>query len=80
MTGNLSMGAGNITDVQELSMADQHPLYIGNAVHTAGTSGVRITSTTNDEAAVVSPDSQSTYKPINVGSPTAPIMLLIWLI
>lgn len=72
MTGDISMGAGNITNVQELSTADQHPLYIGNVVHPTGTAGVRITSTTNDEAAVVAPDSQSTYKPINVGSPTAP--------
>lgn len=72
MSGDISMAASNITDVQELSTADQHPLYLGNVVHPAGTAGVRITSTTNDEAAVVSPSSQSTYRPINVGSPTAP--------
>ena len=72
MDGNLSMAANSITDVQEISTADQYPLYIGNIVHTAGTNGVRITSTTNNEAAVLAPDSQSTYRPINVGTPTAP--------
>lgn len=72
MEGNLSMAANNITDVQELSTADQYPLYIGNVIHPDGTSGVRITSTTNNEAAVVSPSSQTTYRPINVGTPTAP--------
>ena len=72
MDGNLSMAANSITDVQEISTADQYPLYIGNIVHTTGTNGVRITSTTNNEAAVLAPDSQSTYRPINVGTPTAP--------
>lgn len=72
MSGNINMGAGTISYVQELSTADQHPLYLGNIIHPDGTAGVRITSTTNDEAAVVSPSSQSVYKPINVGTPSAP--------
>ena len=72
MSGGINMGAGTISYVQELSTADQHPLYLGNIIHPEGTSGVRITSTTNDEAAGVSPSSQSVYKPINVGAPTAP--------
>lgn len=70
--GNLSMANNNITDVQELRIDGEYPLYLGNVIHPAGTNGVRITSTTNNEAAVVATDSQSVYKPINVGTPTAP--------
>lgn len=70
--GNLSMANNNITDVQELRIDGEYPLYLGNVIHPTGTSGVRITSTTNNEAAIVATDSQSVYKPINVGTPTAP--------
>lgn len=72
MTGNISMGANSITDVQEIQVNPANPVYIGSVVHKQGTTGVKITATTNHELAVVSPDSQSTYKPINVGNPTAP--------
>lgn len=70
--GDISMANNKITDVQELRIDGEYPLYLGNVIHPAGTSGVRITSTTNNEAAVVATDSQSAYKPINVGTPTAP--------
>lgn len=72
LEGNLSMANNNITDVQELKVDGEYPLYLGNVIHATGTNGVRITATTNNEAAVVSTDSQSTYRPINVASPTAP--------
>lgn len=72
MTGNISMGANSITDVQEIQVNPANPVYIGSVVHKQGATGVKITATTNHELAVVSPDSQSTYKPINVGNPTAP--------
>lgn len=72
LEGNLSMGNNNITDVQELKVDGEYPLYLGNVIHATGTNGVRITATTNNEAAVVATDSQSTYRPINVGTPTAP--------
>lgn len=71
MTGPISMAANSITDVQELSTADTHPLILGNVIRSSS-DGVRITSTTNNEAAVVAPNSQSEYRPINVGEPTAP--------
>ena len=71
MSGSVSMGANSITAVQELSTADTHPLILGNVIHQSA-DGVRITSTTNNEAAVVAPNSQSEYRPINVGEPTAP--------
>lgn len=71
LSGNLSVGNNNITDVQELKVDGQYPLYLGNVIHSTGTQGVRLTCTTNNEAAVVSTDSQSTYRPINVGNPTA---------
>lgn len=72
LEGNLSMGNNNITDIQELKVDGEYPLYLGNVIHAVGTNGVRITATTNNEAAVVATDSQSVYKPINVGAPTAP--------
>lgn len=71
MSGNLSMGANNITDVQEIQVNPQNPVYIGSVIHSAGASGVRVTATTNGELAVVAPDSQASYRPINVGNPTA---------
>lgn len=71
MDGNLGMGANNITDVQELQVNPLNPIWIGSVIHTEGTPGVKITATTNNELAVVAPDSQSNYKPINVGNPTA---------
>lgn len=70
LAGDLSMGSNNITDVQELKVDGQYPLYLGNVIHSSGTQGVRMTCTTNGEAAIVAPDSQSVYRPINVGSPT----------
>lgn len=71
LDGNLSMGGANITDVQEIQVNPANPVYIGSVVHAQGTNGVRLTATTNDELAVVAPDSQSTYKPVHVGNPTA---------
>lgn len=71
MDGNLSMGGANITDVQELQVNPANPVFIGSVIHQQGTVGVRITATTNHELAVVAPDSQSTYRPINVANPTA---------
>lgn len=71
INGNISMANNAITDVQELQVSGQHPLFLGNVIHAAGQAGVRIAATTNGEAAVVAPDSQSTYRPINVGNPTA---------
>lgn len=71
MQGDLNMGANSLTYVQELSTADTHPLILGNVIHSSS-DGVRITSTTNNEAAVVAPNSQSEYRPINVATPTSP--------
>lgn len=71
MDGNLSMAANNIIDVQEIQINPANPMYIGSVIHTEGTPGVKITATSNHELAVVAPDSQSDYKPINVGNPTA---------
>lgn len=72
LDGDLSMANNSITDVQELKVDGEYPLYLGNVIHATGTNGVRITATTNNEAAVVATDSQSTYRPINVATPTAP--------
>ena len=71
MDGNLSMANNNIIDIQELQINPANPVYIGSVIHTQGTPGVRVTATSNHELAVVAPDSQSEYKPINVADPTA---------
>lgn len=71
LDGNLSMGANNITDVQEIQVNPANPIYIGSVIHAQGTTGVKISATTNGELAVVAPDAQANYKPINVGNPTA---------
>ncbi len=70
MTGDISMGANAITDVQELRTADENPLILGNVIRQNQTTGVRLTATTDGEAACLAPNSQSTYRPINVAGPT----------
>lgn len=72
MTGNLNMGSNAITHVQKIYVDGQANLYLGSVVEKAGTSGVRLTGTTSNEAAFVKPTSQNEYVPVLVGNPTAP--------
>lgn len=72
MTGNLNMGSNAITNVQKIYVDGQANLYLGSVVEKAGTSGVRLTGTTSNEAAFVKPTSQNEYVPVLVGNPTAP--------
>lgn len=72
MTGNINMGSNAITNVQKIYVDGQANLYIGSVVEKAGTSGVRLTGTTSNEAAFVKPTSQNEYVPVLVGNPTAP--------
>ena len=70
MDGTLNMGANMIINIQKLHVNGEAPIFIGSTIEPVGTLGVRITGTTDNEAAVVSPSSHSTYKPIRVGPPT----------
>lgn len=72
MTGNINMGSNAITHVQKIYVDGQANLYLGSVVEKAGTSGVRLTGTTSNEAAFVKPTSQNEYVPVLVGNPTAP--------
>lgn len=72
MTGNINMGSNAITNVQKIYVDGQANLYLGSVVEKAGTSGVRLTGTTSNEAAFVKPTSQNEYVPVLVGNPTAP--------
>lgn len=71
MTGNINMGSNTITNVQKIYVDGQANLYLGSVVEKAGTSGVRLTGTTSNEAAFVKPTSQNEYVPVLVGNPTA---------
>lgn len=71
MTGNINMGSNAITNVQKIYVDGQANLYLGSVVEKAGTSGVRLTGTTSNEAAFVKPTSQNEYIPVLVGNPTA---------
>ena len=71
MTGNINMGSNAITNVQKIYVDGQANLYLGSVVEKAGTSGVRLTGTTSNEAAFVKPTSQNEYVPVLVGNPTA---------
>lgn len=72
MTGNINMGSNAITHVQKIYVDGQANLYLGSVVEKAGTTGVRLTGTTSNEAAFVKPTSQNEYVPVLVGNPTAP--------
>lgn len=71
MSGNINMAANNITNIQKVHVNGQAPLYLGSTIEQAGTTGVRLTGTTGGTAAFVAPDSQSTYRAVAVGDPTA---------
>lgn len=71
MDGAINMASNNITNVQKVHVNGQAPLYLGSTIEQAGTAGVRLTGTTGGTAAFVAPDSQSTYRAVAVGDPTA---------
>ncbi len=69
-TMDLDLDAHNIKNAGCISTNGAHPVHFGATVFSKGTSGVKLTSTNNDELAVVKPETIDTYVPINVGSPT----------
>lgn len=71
MAGDLNMGSNSISNIHSLHVeGEEAPIFIGSEIEAVGTSGVRIAGMSEGDAAVLSPSSQTTYKPIRVGTPT----------
>lgn len=69
-TMDLNLDAHSIKNAGGISTNGAHPIHFGATVFDKGTAGVKLTSTNNDELAVVKPDTIDSYVPINVGAPT----------
>ena len=72
MSGGIDMQENAITNVQKLHIDGQAALYLGQTIEKSGTQGVRLTGTTNNQAAFVKPDKQTEYVPVSVGTPSSP--------
>lgn len=71
LTGDLSMGANSILDVQKLHIDGQAPFYLGQVIDRATPNKPRLTGVVNSNAAAfVRSDSQSEYVPLFVGTPS----------
>lgn len=68
-TMDLDLDAHSIKNAGGISTNGAHPVHFGATVFPKGTVGVKLTSTNNDELAVVKPETIDTYVPINVGEP-----------
>lgn len=69
-TMDLDLDAHSIRNAGGISTNGAHPIHFGATVFPKGTVGVKLTSTNNDELAIVKPESIDTYIPVNVGEPT----------
>lgn len=71
LSGNISMGANSIVDIQKLHIDGQAPLYIGQVIEKNVSNKPRLTGVVNSNAAAfVKSDSQSEYVPLFVSTPT----------
>lgn len=70
-TMDLDLDAHSIKNAGGISTNGAHPIHFGATVLPQGTAGVKLTSTNNDELAVVEPDSIDKYAPVHVGVPSA---------
>lgn len=71
MTGDLDMNTHALKNVQEIEFANSGAgLYVGSVIEPAGTTGARLSGTTTNRAAFVKPDTQASYVPVSVGTPT----------
>lgn len=68
---DLDLDAHSIKNAGGISTNGAHPIHFGATVFPKGTVGVKLTTTNNDELAVVKPETIDEYVPINVGVPTA---------
>lgn len=69
-TMDLDLDAHSIKNAGGISTNGAHPVHFGATVFPKGTVGVKLTSTNNDELAVVKPESIDTFVPVNIGEPT----------
>lgn len=72
MSGNIDMDDHSIIDVAEVELPNSGAgLYIGSVIQPEGTTGARLTGTTDGGAAVVEADKQAVYATLAVGAPTS---------
>ena len=68
---DLNMNEHGIVNAHRISTDGPAPLYIGATIEAAGTNAPRLTGATDGSAAFVKADTQNTYIPVSVGTPTA---------
>ena len=68
---DLNMNEHGIVNAHRISTDGPAPLYIGATIEAAGTTAPRLTGATDGSAAFVQADTQNTYIPVSVGTPTA---------
>lgn len=66
----LNADGSAIINASKLSTNDAVPLFIGATIESSTTNGVRLTSTTDQAAAFVLPNTQNTYVPLYIANPT----------
>lgn len=69
MLGNIDMNEYALINVQKIHVDGTTPVFIGSVIEKTD-KGVRLTSTTEGEAAFVKPNTQNTYVPVFGGAPT----------
>lgn len=68
---DLNMNEHGIINAHRISTDGPAPLYLGATIEEAGTNAPRLTGATDGSAAFVKADTQNTYVPVSVGTPTA---------
>lgn len=69
MLGNIDMNEYALINAQKIHVNGTTPVFIGAVIETTD-KGVRLTCTTEGEAAFVKPNTQNTYVPVFGGAPT----------
>ena len=69
MLGNIDRNEYALINVQKIHVDGTTPVFIGSVIEKTD-KGVRLTSTTEGEAAFVKPNTQNTYVPVFGGAPT----------
>lgn len=72
MSGNIDMGDHSIINAAEIELPNSGAgLFVGSVIQPDGTSGARLTGTTDGGAAIVEADKQAVYATLAVGAPTS---------
>lgn len=69
MLGNINMNEYALTNAQKIHVDGTTPVFIGSVIESTD-KGVRLTSTTEGEAAFVKPNTQNSYVSVFGGAPT----------